>query len=385
MIVTSKEMQGSQRDYRLDLFRGLALLFIFLNHIPGNDFSWITNKHFGISDATEIFVFISGYAAALAYGKRMNRDGFKAAAGRILHRAGEVYGVHILLLLVLAVEAIWLFQRTANINILAYSNILTLMADPQAGLLNSLLLTFRPLNMDVLPLYIVLLLVFPAALWAMMRRPLVTIAASAALWLAAWQFELNLPVHPGGVWYFNPFAWQFLFMLGAYVSLNRAVIGRLSDRYARPLTIAAVAYAVFGLYLAMTYYTPSLVPALPQAVHGLIHPISKTNLDVLRLLHFLATAYLASRWLPANATLLRSRYIQPLIVTGQHSLPVFALGIALSFTGYAVLREVDGSLLTQGLVSLVGLALLIGTAEALKAIDDHRRTVRTAPGNAAHA
>ncbi|MBU2089200.1 MAG: OpgC domain-containing protein [Alphaproteobacteria bacterium] len=386
MIITSGEQRGTQRDYRLDFFRGLALLFIFLNHIPGNDFSWITNKHFGISDATEIFVFISGYAAALAYSRRMTRDGFRAATGRILHRAGEVYGVHILLVLVLAVEAIWLFNRTHNINILAYSNIITLMADPKAGLLNTLLLTYRPLNMDVLPLYIVLLMVFPAALRAMMRRPLVTLGASALIWVVAGQTGINLPGYLGGSWYFNPFAWQFLFMLGAFASLNRDSLRRLTGRHGQALTIAAIAYLVFGLYLAATFYTPSLVPALPQALHDVIHPISKTNLSLLRILHFLAAAYLVSRWMPASASFLTSTLARPLIVTGQHSLPVFALGIALSFTGYAILREVDGSLLTQGLVSLAGILLLVGTAEGLKAHDDAvRAKARSVPGNAAHA
>ena len=359
MIITSGEQRGTQRDYRLDFFRGLALLFIFLNHIPGNDFSWITNKHFGISDATEIFVFISGYAAALAYSRRMTRDGFRASAGRILHRAGEVYGVHILLVLVLAVEAIWLFNRTHNINILAYSNIITLMADPKAGLLNTLLLTYRPL---------------------------VTLGVSAAIWLAAGQTGINLPGYLGGTWYFNPFAWQFLFMLGAFASLNREMLRRLTGRHGQALTMAAIAYLVFGLYLAMTFYTPSLVPALPQALHDVIHPISKTNLSVLRILHFLAAAYLVSRWMPASASFLTSTLARPLIVTGQHSLPVFALGIALSFTGYAILREVDGSLLTQGLVSLAGILLMVGTAEGLKAHDDAvRARTRSVPKGAAHA
>ena len=61
----------TERDLRLDLFRGIALWLIFLDHIPSNVVSWITIRNYGFSDATEIFVFISGYTAAFVYGATM--------------------------------------------------------------------------------------------------------------------------------------------------------------------------------------------------------------------------------------------------------------------------------------------------------------------------
>ena len=75
------------RDLRLDLFRGIALWLIFLDHIPGNIVSWITIRNYGFSDATEIFIFISGYTAAFVYGKAMRERGFLVAGARMLRRA----------------------------------------------------------------------------------------------------------------------------------------------------------------------------------------------------------------------------------------------------------------------------------------------------------
>ena len=62
---------ASGRDIRLDLFRGLALWFIFVDHIPTNVVSWFTVRNYGFSDATEVFVFISGYTAVIAYARMM--------------------------------------------------------------------------------------------------------------------------------------------------------------------------------------------------------------------------------------------------------------------------------------------------------------------------
>ena len=95
---------ASGRDIRLDLFRGLALWFIFLDHIPDNVVSWITVRNWGFSDATEIFVFISGYTAAFVYGKAMRERGFVVAGARILRRAWQIYVAHIFLFAIYMAE-----------------------------------------------------------------------------------------------------------------------------------------------------------------------------------------------------------------------------------------------------------------------------------------
>src|SRR5437870_12936039 len=92
------------RDLRLDLFRGIALWLIFLDHIPSNAVSWVTIRNYGFSDATEIFVFISGYTAAFVYGRAMRERGFVLATARVLRRAWQVYAAHIFLFMIYMAE-----------------------------------------------------------------------------------------------------------------------------------------------------------------------------------------------------------------------------------------------------------------------------------------
>ena len=93
-----------ERDLRLDLFRGLALWLIFLDHIPSNVVNWITIRNYGFSDATEIFVFISGYTAAFVYGRAMRERGVVVASARILKRAWQIYVAHVFLFAIYMAE-----------------------------------------------------------------------------------------------------------------------------------------------------------------------------------------------------------------------------------------------------------------------------------------
>lgn len=89
------------RDPRIDFFRGLALIFIFWDHVPHNPLANITVQNFGFSDAAEIFVFLAGYAAVLAYGKILQREGYLFACLKILRRVWTLYVAHIFLLALL--------------------------------------------------------------------------------------------------------------------------------------------------------------------------------------------------------------------------------------------------------------------------------------------
>src|ERR1041385_7023768 len=90
-VTAASAAAASTRDLRLDLFRGIALWLIFLDHIPSNILSWATIRNYGFSDAAEMFVFISGYTAAFVYGRAMRERGFLVAGARILKRAWQVY------------------------------------------------------------------------------------------------------------------------------------------------------------------------------------------------------------------------------------------------------------------------------------------------------
>src|SRR6201993_5325667 len=200
------------RDLRLDLFRGIALWLIYLDHIPSNIVSWVTIRNYGFSDAAEMFVFISGYTAAFVYGRAMRERGFLVAGARILKRAWQVYVAHVFLFVVYLAEIAYVSKSFESSLYAEEWNIFDFLKQPDVTLFQALLLKFKPVNMDVLPLYIVLLLGFPAALWLLLRRPTLALVSSAALYCAAWKYEWNLEAYPEGTWFFNPFAWQLLFV-----------------------------------------------------------------------------------------------------------------------------------------------------------------------------
>jgi hypothetical protein len=348
------------RDLRLDFFRGLALLFIFLNHIPNNAVSWLSNRNYGFSDATEAFVFISGYSVFLAYGAAMQNQGFVIGLARIWRRVWQIYTAHVFLFIIFIAQIAWLATRY-NLDLAEEMNIGALFEEPHILMLQALLLKFRPVNMDVLPMYIALMGAFPPVMWLLQRRPHLVLGASFLLWLAVQFTHWNLPSYPQGSWFFNPLAWQFLFVLGAWCAMHRhsAPWRRLP---ARPVTALAVLYLLFALLVVMTWQYQPWGRLMPDAVARLLYPIDKTEMDVWRLLHFLALAWMVVLLVRPDAGFLAWRGSNLLILCGRHSLHVFCAGIFLSFAGHFILSEIAAGLVAQVAVSLAGMALMVGLA-----------------------
>ena len=227
----------SDRDLRLDLFRGLALWLIFLDHIPSNIVNWVTIRNYGFSDATEIFVFISGYTAAFVYGRAMREQGTLVAGARILKRAWQVYVAHIFLFAIYTAEISYVAHSFENPLYHEEMGIFDFLQQPDITLAQAMLLKFKPANMDVLPLYIVLLAGFPPLLWLLLRIPAIALGASVLLYVLTLYFDWNIPAYPNGSWAFNPFAWQMLFVFGAWCALGGAK--QLSAIILSPITAAA--------------------------------------------------------------------------------------------------------------------------------------------------
>jgi len=349
------------RDLRLDLFRGLALWLIFLDHIPSNMVSWITIRNYGFSDATEIFVFISGYTAAFVYGRAMRERGFVVGAARILKRAWQVYVAHIFLFVVYMAEIAYVSASSDNPLYAEEMGIFNFLSQPDVTMVQAMLLKFKPANMDVLPLYIVLLAGFPAFVWMLLRAPTLALAGSLAVYLLAWEFDWSLPAYPNGSWAFNPFAWQLLFGFGAWCGLGGAK--KIARLIRSPYVLAAAAgYLLFSFAVVMTWYLPRFAHYVPQWLSNWMYPIDKTNLDILRLLHFLAIATLTVRFVPPDWPALKSRLLRPAILCGQHSLEVFCLGVFLAFASHFVMVEISAAVIMQVLVSAAGIAAMIMAA-----------------------
>jgi hypothetical protein len=349
------------RDLRLDLFRGIALWLIFLDHIPTNIVNWVTIRNYGFSDATEIFIFISGYTAAFVYSKAMHERGMVVAGARILKRAWQIYVAHIFLFAIYMAEIAYVQQGSVNPVFAEEMGALDFMNRPDETIIQALLLKFKPVYMDVLPLYIVLLLLFPPILWLLQRSATAALGLSVLIYAGNWQFGWNFKSYPNGEWYFNPVAWQLLFVFGAWCALGGAQ--RLSRVLRSPtVTWIAVAYLVFAFAITMTWHFPRTNVLIPRWLGEWMYPIDKTNLDVLRFSHFLALAAITVRFVPYDWPALKSKYFKPAIMCGQHSLEIFCLGVFLAFAGHFVMVEFYHGVVVQVLISAVGVLTMIGTA-----------------------
>jgi hypothetical protein len=352
------------RDLRLDLFRGIALWLIFLDHIPSNVVAWGTIRNYGFSDATEIFVFVSGYTAAFVYGKEMRERGFMISSAHILRRVWQIYVAHVFLFAIYLAEISYVATSFENPLYAEEMNILDFLKQPEVTIVQALLLKFKPANMDILPLYIVLLLLFPPILWLLQFRASLALGASVLLYVLTWHFNWNLPSYPEGHWFFNPFAWQLLFVFGAWCALGGAQ--RLGAVLQSRVTLGvAVAYLLFAFVITLTWYLPGMGQYVPHWLEQLIYPIDKVNLDALRFAHFLALAVVTVRFIPREWPVLKSRWLWAPIVCGQHSLEIFCLGVFLSFAAHFAMVEISGAIWMQLLLSAVGILVMIAVAGLL--------------------
>src|SRR5260370_5998760 len=164
-----------RRDLRLDFFRGLSLWMIFLDHIPSHRVSdvasWITIRNYGFSDAAEIFVFISGYTASLVYGRKMSEGGFLVGTAGILRRTWQIYVAHLFLFVFYVAEVGYAATKFDSANFENYTNTSIFFNHPETSIVDALLLRVKPVDLDVLPVYILLLGAFPPILWLLRRAP----------------------------------------------------------------------------------------------------------------------------------------------------------------------------------------------------------------------
>jgi len=372
MSELTAQTAAPQRDLRLDFFRGLALWLIFIDHIPDNIVSWFTVRNYGFSDAAEIFVFISGYSAAIAYARVMQNDGFVVASARILKRVWQLYFAFVLLLTAFFVQIAYVARTFENPLFAEEMNIIELLRHPDAALPMALTLQFNPANMDILPVYIVLLLVFPAMLWLLLRQPTLALMASLSLYVAAGIFDWHFTAQPQGYWVINPLRWQLLFNFGAWCALGGAQ--QLRRLIRSPVTLAgALGVLLFAFFIVRSWYYPWLGTFKPGWMHELLYPIDKTNLDPLRFVHFLAFALLVARWVPPDWQGFRITAAQPVMLCGRHSLEIFCLGVFLSSAGHFLITETSGGWPTQIAVSITGLAIMVLTAAWLAFLKDFDR------------
>ncbi len=343
------------RDVRVDFFRGAALLIIFVAHVPGNFLGdWIPAR-FGLSDAAHMFVFISGYAAAIAFGGTFLRFGFLTGTARIAIRCVQLFGAHVGLFVAVATLCAVFADQLGGLEYAAHLNIGGFFAEPGHALSGLFTLGYVPTFFDILPLYMVVLAMVPAAMLLARLHPYLPMAVSAVLWLAVQVQGYALPAGytETALWGFNPFAWQLIFFTGD--SLSMGWIAR--PGFTRPLvTVAAIYVAVSAAaMIPLIYESAELLAMLREWV--LAHA-SKPNLDIRQYLHFLALAVVVLALLEGRPHVLAGAWTKPFVKIGQQALVVFVAGMALSHLGGMVMQTYGTDWRIQLLVNGAGFGAL---------------------------
>lgn len=365
--------QKTRRDPRLDFFRGLGMFIIFVAHLPFNWWTLWIPARFGFSDATEIFVFCSGMASAIAFGRIFDTHGLVMGTGRILHRMWQVYWSHIGLflaiaaLLVMLVDTGFLAALGNDVDYVGELNLRHFFEHTELSLPHLMTLTYVPNLFDILPMYIVILGLVPVVM-AASRAGRGTVALLViGLWTLATFGFLSLEAEPWSerVWFFNPFAWQMIFFTGfAFMRgwLPRPPVKTSLMVLAALIVVATIPFAWFRVI--------NLSPEIRE-IRDAIEPLwIKTEFGILRFVHFLALAYLA--WIAAGEGGIRlSRgpelwqgFVRVVQKVGQQSLAVFMMSL---FAGQlvAILRDTIGereTFMWQAFANLLGFAILIATA-----------------------
>lgn len=320
-----------QRDLRIDFVRGAGVLMIALDHLPGMlnlaagpvTSPFITWMRLGWSSAAEFFVFFSGFLVGVVYLQTLNRHGLALTYARAAHRAWQIYVANALTLC--AVLVLLSLPSFHNAPLEAATSI-DLLSDVRSGsaLIAFLTLRMAPAFFEILPLYVLLLLVAPALLLVARKSIAAAVACSVAVWACVqWNPHFNI-----AGWNFNPFAWQIIFVLGMMCSVGRilerldAVCGR------RKLLIASGALLLLALIVKIL---DKANWSLPLTGEVRIHGIHRSTVGPLLLLHFLVSVVFVMQIVPRTATIARSTLLAAIARVGQYSLECFCISSVLIY------------------------------------------------------
>lgn len=359
--VVAIALPPAQRDVRLDLFRGLANWAMFLGHIPSSVLAWLTFRMYGFSDGADLFVFISGYTSGIVYARRTCERGFVFGATRVMRRVWQIYVAHVLLLAFYLASIHFLSHRFNAPDFIDRYNVAPLTRAPVEALIQGLILKYKPVNLDVLPLYVVLMACFPPVLWLMLRHRTAIMLASVLLYLATRQSGWNLPSLSLRSMVFQPAR-----LANSVCAWRLASVGR--SRYAAfpgPLpagVLGGAIYLLFATVITLAALVPELQKMVPRVLFEAFNPNDKTNLAPYRFLHLAILIIVVVRFIPIDGPGLKAAIWRPPVKCGQHSLEVFCVGIYLSFIAAFILEATSDGIVAQFLVGAGGLSIMTAVA-----------------------
>lgn len=351
----------SKRDTRIDVFRALALLTIFVNHVPGTIYEWFTHKHFGFSDSAEAFVLISGISVGLAYGNKFFGQNKLAISLKLLRRSATLYSAHILTTLTslaIFIAAATFFHRP---EFLYVNNIPSLLKDPAQSLLGLVTLGHQLGYNNILSLYLVLMVCTPLILFLANKSLNLLLLLSFSLYLCSGLYGIAPHNYPTkGVWFLNPLSWQFLFVIGIAATIYVKKGQKLPSH---PLLFfAALGYLVVSLFwVRFNWWWINPTMGLPITLTG----FNKTFLSLPRLLHIMALAYVLIRLAPITR-LTKVATNNPLAILGKHSLAVFVSGTILAMAGQILKTVNPGGLYYDTLLLTTGIVIQFAVAYYLE-------------------
>jgi hypothetical protein len=359
-----------QRSIELDFFRGLVLLIIVVDHVGGSILSRFTLHSFAFNDAAEVFVFLGGLAAAHAYTSLEARRGVAAARQRFVRRTFEIYRAYLVTALLMlaasaAIDATGVFFPNT-----VTDDVERLLEAPLRTLLEIVFLARQPYLASVLPMYMAFALAVPLIVPRARRRPWRMLAASTVLWAASTLFCPWLPSATNAHWDFNPFAWQWVFVLGVLARcypLHERLAGSHAGWMLSVTALTAVA-AFAGMKLLGDG------PALP--------PSFKQDLGWLRIANFVAIAWLAADMTRTGWIARIARRLPAVTAIGRDGLVAFIAGTVISLVVDSVLHATTDGLLDIPL-GLAADAVAIAALVCVARLRQGRRTPRTAGARAA--
>lgn len=327
------------RDTRLDFIRGSLQLTIFASHTAGSFIGgWLIFGPWGLSDSSEQFVFLSGFTLGSVVARKSIRDGWRSAAADIWRRTWRLYKVQLLVaalylaMLLLAGEARrhgWGF----------------LLAHPMAGTAALATMLYQPEFMGILPIFIWCMLLLPGFAWMLARWGGRALLLPIAVYASVHLFGLHTPtIVPNTGIAFDLFAWQILYMSGAWLGRRALLHGRalpFDAPWAKYATAAALAMVTFGLALRLDWY--GVLPGHLLAQESTLI-FGKEQLALPRLLHALSLAWLIARFVPRDSAWMHTAWAAAIGRVGRYSLETFCLGLFLSWAAGAVLHFHPGHL-----------------------------------------
>ncbi len=338
----------------VDFWRGFALVTIFVNHIPGIYFERFTHRQISISDSAELFVFLAGWGLALmvarhdARGQRM--EAIKALGDRTL----RIYAVHLMLITLAIAILAGAARAYDNPLLLEWHNAATVFYDPIRAHIGLVTLTYQLGYFDILPLYVVLTAFAPLIVVLHWHAPRILLVAAIALYLVVLILRLSIPTWPTeGTWFFNPFAWQLIFVLGFVLARDEGP-GAFVRRHIKTIRIVGLPI-VIGLAVVQLWNLHPDPTRMPEP--KLLFVDLKPYQTPIRLVQFLALAAVVSAvtpWLMSKLPTLARVFS----LLGRKSLVVFSVSSILSL-GFQIVRyQYPGGVVLDSAILVVGIAMM---------------------------